>query len=265
MERLRWALLITTVLIITTAPCSSQSRDKSARPDLRKYSSDQLKACFDDAKVCGSDNVYDISDELAHRLPKLPSEQLVACFDDWKICGAGEGQASGWPISDELARRGDPHELLVRYWTEPKWTVRDGIEHVAYHFDNHEVTSFMKRVFAERVEDGEDLYWPANYLAKKCDPSALKELSTGRYRGQGCMQYETSVKLFGKCKYQPAIPYLAKTAIHDACLNIVEAADHSLHALYPDAPKDFDRLDEMQAYFCSRAHQEGFDMHCDSK
>jgi hypothetical protein len=265
MKNLFSALLIIIPMILTPGPCSGQSTNKSGRPDLRKFSSEQLKACFDDAKVCGSDDVYDISDELAHRLPKLPSEQLVACFDDWKICGAGEDQASGWPISDELARRGNLHELLVRYWTEPKWTIRDGIEHVAYHFDNPEVTSFMNRVFAQRVKDGEDRYWPTNYLAKKCDASALKELSTGRYRGQGCMQYETSVKLFGKCKYRPAIPYLAETAVHDACLNVVDAADRSLHTMYPDAPKDFDKLEEMQAFFCSRAHQEGFNVHCDSK
>ena len=245
--------------------CSSQSTNKSSGLNLKKFSSDQLKACFDDAKICGSDNVYEISDELASRLPKLPSEQLIACFDDWKICGAGENQASGWRISDELARRGNPHELMVRYWKEPKWTIRDGIEHVAYHFDNDEVTAFMKRVFTDAAEDGDDLYWPTNYLAKKCDPAALKQLSTGRYRGQGCMQYETSVKLFGKCKYRPAIPYLAETAVHDACLNIVVAADRSLHAMYRDAPKDFDKLEKMQTYFCSRAHEEGFSVHCNSK
>jgi hypothetical protein len=56
------------------------------------------------------------SDELVRRLPKLPTEQLIACFEDWEICGAGEGMASGWPISDELARRGNLDELLVRYW-----------------------------------------------------------------------------------------------------------------------------------------------------
>jgi hypothetical protein len=96
----------------------------------------------------------------------LPTEQLVACFDNWRICGTGEGQASGWPISDEIARRGDPRDLLVRYWKEPNWLVRNGIEHVAYHFDTPEVTAFMQRVLIERKKDGEDFYWPANYLAK---------------------------------------------------------------------------------------------------
>jgi hypothetical protein len=236
-----------------------------SKSDLKTLSSDELKACFDNAKICGTDDSYAISDELAHRLPKLPSEQLVACFDDWKICGVGEGQASGWPISDELARRGNLHELLARYWKEPKWTIRGGLEHVAYHFHNPEVTFFMRRALSERVEDGEDLYWPVNYLAKVGDSAALKELSTGRYRNQGCMQYETSVALFGKWQYRPAIPYLVGTAMYDYCGNVIDSAEQSLHALYPGSPKRFDKLEDMQRYFCGRAQREGFQLKCDAR
>ena len=249
-------------LLLTCAICNGQSDKDSHKPDLRKFSNDQLKACFDDPKICGDSNHWDISDELVRRLPALTTEQLVACFDDWEICGAGEDRASGWPISDEIARRGDPHELLVRYWHERKWTIRGGIEDVAYHFDTPEITAFMSRIVAERVKDGEDRYWPVNYLAKKCDNAALKELSSGRYRNQGSLQYETSVELFGKCSYRPAIPYLVDTAVYDFSFNIVIAADHSLHALYTDAPKDFKYLEEMQHYFCGRAKQEGFRVHC---
>jgi len=167
------------------------------------------------------------SDE--RNLSNFSDEQLVACFDKHEICDAWEDSASGWPISDELSRRGDPHRLLVRYWKEPKWAIRDGIEHVAYHFDNAEVTSFMQRVVAKQIKSGEKGYWPINYLAKKCDAIALKELSSGRYRGEGSLQYETSIELFGKCGFRPAIPYLVDTAVYDASLNIVIAADHSLH------------------------------------
>lgn len=253
------------LLLIACTLCNGQSDKGSQKSDLSKFSSDQLRACFDDPKVCGDSDHWDISDELVRRLPTLTTEQLVACFDDWDICGAGEGRASGWPISDEIARRGDPHDLLVRYWKERKWTIRGGIEDVAYHFDTPEITAFMGRVVAERVKDGEDRYWPINYLAKKCDERGLKELSTGHYRNQGSLQYETSVELFGKCGYRPAIPYLVGTAVYDWSFNIVIAADHSLHALYPDGPKDFDKLEEMQRYFCGRAKQEGFRVHCKSK
>jgi hypothetical protein len=264
--KIRLSSLIPALLVILiAAPSCGQSKKPSTQPDLGRFSDDQLKECFDDSKVCGSTNVYEITDELVRRLPKLSSEKLVACFDNWKVCGTGEGQASGWPISDELAHRGNIHELLVRYWTEPKWTIRGGIEDVAYHFDTPEVTQFMRRIVAEKIYDGEDRYWPVNYLAKKCDPVALHELNSGRYRNQGGMQYEHSVELFGRCKYRTAIPYLVDTAVYDMSLNVADAADDSLHALYPDSPKDFKSLDSMQKYYCGRARQEGFKVHCSAK
>jgi hypothetical protein len=251
------------LLLLGTAFSPAQTNGNAPKPSLRKLSSEQLKACLDEPSRCGRSDHYEISDELVRRLPSLPSSQLVACFDDWRICGTGEGQASGWPISDELARRGNIHNLLVEYWKEPKWTIRGGIEHVAYHFDTPEVTAFMRKVLTERVEGGEDLYWPINYLSKKCDPDALKELATGRHRNQGCMQYETSVKLFGKCKYRPAVPYLVDTALYDMCGNVIDSAEQSLHAIYPHGPKEFDSLEQMQKYYCGTAKQDGFKVRCD--
>jgi hypothetical protein len=245
-------------LTIIALSSSAQHPPKSSYPpELRKFSSEQLETCANVPKHCAY-HLDEITDELARRLPQLSTEQLLDCFDDWKICGVWESRATGWPISDELARRGNPRQILARYWREPKWIIRNGIEHVAYHFETPEVTAFMHRVLAEQKEDGQDLYWPVNYLAKKCDPKALQILSSGRYRNQGCMQYQTGIELFGKCKYRPAIPYLVQTAVRDACLNISAAAEDSLHALYPDAPKQFDTLEAMQQYFSKRARREGF-------
>jgi hypothetical protein len=257
--------LLLFLLILSPAFVNGQPQKTVTKLDLSKFTSEQLKACFKDSKVCGSTNIYDISAELVSRLPTLSTEQLVACFDNWRICGTGEDQASGWPISDELARRGDPHDLLVRYWKEPNWLIRNGIEHVAYHFDTPEITTFMQKVLVERRKDGEDFYWPANYLAKKCDPLGLKELSTGRHRNQGCMQYQSTVQLFGKCKYRPAIPYLVDSAIYDFCGNITDKATNDLHTLFPQSPEDFDKLEDAQKYFCRRAKQDGFKVNCQSK
>jgi hypothetical protein len=259
MKLARRFLVAAVYLAATASLFSLQSHVKKvAKPDLSKLSSDQLKDCLGEAMLCGRDDIYEIDDELLRRLPRFSTEQLLACFDDWKICGIGENHATGWPISDELARRGNPREILARFWKEPKWTIRGGIEHVAYHFNSPEVTAFMQRVLAEHKEDGEDLYWPANYLAKKCDTTALKMLSTGRHRDQGCMQYSTTVELFGKCRYRPAIPYLIETAAVDFCLNIVDAADRSLRTLYPGSPKRFDSIDDMRRYFADEARKEGF-------
>jgi hypothetical protein len=191
-------------------------------------------------------------------LKKFSTEKLLSCFDDWRVC-----EESDWNIADELLKRNVVHELLGLYWNESRFMARNGIEKVAYQANSAEVTDFMRRIVVERVDDGEDDYFPVNYMAKKCYPRALKELTTGKYRNQGSMQYETSVELFGKCNYRPAIPYLVGTAIHDFSFNIIEAADHSLHKLYPDSPKDFEELAVMQKYYCDRAHQEGFKVKCD--
>lgn len=191
-------------------------------------------------------------------LKKFSTGQILSCFDDWKVCEKGD-----WDIADELLKRNVVHELLDLYWKEPRFMVRNGIEKVAYQVNSGEVTVFMRRIVVEKVDDGEDDYFPVNYMAKKCYPQALGELSTGKYRNQGSMQYESSVELLGKCKYRPAIPYLVGTALHDFSFNIIEGADHSLHKLYPDSPKDFDDLATMQRYYCDRAHKEGFKVKCD--
>jgi hypothetical protein len=191
-------------------------------------------------------------------LKKLPTERLLSCFDDWKVC-----EESDWNIADELLKRGIVHDLLGIYWRDSRFMVRNGIEKVAYQVDSAEVVDFMRRIVVEKVDDGEDDYFPVNYMAKKCYPQALAELSTGKYRNQGSMQYESSVELFGRCKYRPAIPYLVGTALHDFSFNIIEAADHSLHKLYPDSPKDFDDLATMQRYYCDRAHKERFKVKCE--
>src|SRR5262249_13140069 len=104
-------VVIVPFLILASGNSGGQSTSKSDEPDLSGFS----------------------------------QEQLVACFDRYEICGAADSRATGWQISDELAKRGDPHELLVRYWHERNWLIRDGIEHVAYHFDTPEITAFMKR------------------------------------------------------------------------------------------------------------------------
>ena len=256
---LMFLILLAALAVPVTYP---QLPPQGGAPDLSEFSTAQLSACYGNLKLCGAKDIWEISNELNSRLPSAPSERLVACFDDWKLCGAQEDRAAGWPISDELGGRGNVHWLLDRYWDTHNMMIRNGIEHVAYHFDTPETTAFMRRVVAERVYDGEDRYWPVNYLAKKCDAIALRELSTGRYRNQGSLQYESSVKLFGKCTYKAAIPYLVDTALYDFSLNIVGAAEESLKSLYPDAPSEFATLPQEQQYFCRRARADGFKVTC---
>jgi hypothetical protein len=250
---------------LAAAAAIGQLNHDQTKLDLRKLSSEKLAACLEDSRVCGQSDNYAITHELVRRLPKLPTDQLVSCFANWRICGTGEGQASGWPISDELARRGDPHQLLVRFWIEPNREIRDGIVDVAYHFKTPEVTDFMRRVLAKGDGDDDELYWPANYLAKQCDPDGLKWISDRPQRMQGCIQFQTSIPLFGKCRYRPAIPYLINSSLDDACINIVDAAATDLAKMYPHSPKEFDSIKDIQQYYCSRAKQEGLKLTCDLK
>jgi hypothetical protein len=256
--------LLLLLLILSSTLLNGQTERTSSEPDLSKFSSSQLKACQGNPKPCGTDDSLSINDELAKRLGEYTTDQILSCYDDWKICGVEESRPTGWPISDFLAGRGNPHDLMMRYWKERKWIIRNGIERVAYHFDTPEVTAFMQRAVRERVYDGEDLYWPANYLAKKCDPLGLSWLRTGRGRNQGGLQYETTLELFGKCHYRQAIPLLVES-LYDFSGNVVSGAEESLDALYPEHPKELGWLPGVENYYCRRALNEGFKVHCKIK
>jgi len=255
------------ILLLLLSASLAHSKPNKAAPklDLTKFTSEQLKACLDGSDVCGTHDIYAITAELVSRLPQMKTEQLVSCFANWRICGTGEDQASGWPISDEIARRGNPHALLVRYWSEPNREIREGIVDVAYHFKSHEVVDFMREVLAEGKDEEAELYWPANYLAKLCDPAGLKWLSTRKGRSQSCLQFQTTVPLFGKCDYRPAIPYIVENSIRDACLDIDDAGVKDLQHFFAYSRKSFDSMEDMQDYFCARARQEGFKVTCNSK
>ena len=59
------------------------------------------------------------------------------------------------------------------------------------------------------------------------------------------------------------MPYLIKNSIHDACLDIDDAAVRDLQHIFPHSPKSFDTMEDMQSYFCTRAKQEGFKITCE--
>ncbi len=247
------------IVLAVASICSSQTQK---RPNLSKFSSDQLKSCYSDKTVCGTDDVYAISDELARRLPALTTEQLVACFADWKICGVENDLGTGFAVSAEIARRGNPHELLVRYWSESDGNIRYGIVQVAYHSKTSETADFMQKVLAAGRGDEDALYWSADYLAKRCDLAGLKWLSERQGRPEGCLVWTHSVALFGKCHFRPAIPYIIDNSIHDACLNIDDEGFKDLRQFFPDSPRQFKSVEEMQNYYCARARKEGFRVQC---
>jgi hypothetical protein len=246
------------ILLVLPAIAAAQTEPQ---PDLTHFTQPQLVACYDNLELCGAHDIYAIEDELKQRVPTLPTPELVRCFSDWHICGVGEGPASGWPISDELRRRGHLTQLLAQYGNTTNPDIRDGLEHLAYNFHSSAARSYLNRNFTERLDDGEDLYWPAKYLAKQCDPAALQYLTIKRFSISSA-ELATSASLFGRCHYRPAIPFLVSYALDAASLNLVDAADSSLRALYPNVPK-FSSLEEEQHWFCRAAHHDGYKADCE--
>jgi hypothetical protein len=233
------------------------------QPNLTHFTQPQLVACYDNLSLCGARDIYAISDELERRLPAVPTPALIRCFADSHLCGVFEDVASGWSISDELRRRGHLTQILAQYGNTTNPNIRDGLEHLAYHSHSPAARSYLNRNFTKHLDDGEDLYWPAKYLAKECDPAALQYLSNTSHRfGISSYELSTSVVFFGKCHYRPAIPFILTYALDAASLNLVDAADSSLRALYPNAPK-FSSLEEEQHWFCRTAHHDGYKGDCD--
>jgi hypothetical protein len=182
--------------------------------------------------------------------------ELVECFSAADNCGA----QNPWEIADALGKPKNESFLLSAFPRRKNADQRLGIIHSLYRINDPEVAAFFKKLVRERFDDGEELYYPLNYLAKRCDPEALRELSgNGRvaYKGYpGCLQWATTVKLFGQCNYRPAIPFLIGS-INAACMNIGIAAVESLEKMYPRSPS-FDKysIDEIQRYFERRAASE---------
>lgn len=257
---MRWCVAAAALVVMLSTVVHGSAQADARK--LRKMTDEQLTRCYTDASVCGTNDEGLISRELSRRLPMMSTEELMSCFVEWHVCGMKETEATGTPISDELARRGNPNTLMDSYRYEQSPARRSGIEHVAYHFDTPQVLAFMREVFTRKLDDGEGLYYPANYLAKRCDSEALKLLSTGQARGQGCLQFQSTVETFGRCKYRPAIPYLVSSALMDMCGNIADAAVNDLRMLYPGSPQTFDSPEAAQAFYCRAAKKEGFAVTC---
>jgi hypothetical protein len=193
-------------------------------------------------------------------LSQFSRDTLLSCFSKFAPC-----ETDSWSLAEELKSRGDTAALFERYWRTKDQAIRAGIEKVAYREDSPAARTFLRQVVTRQMDDGEGLYYPLNNIAKHCEETGLRALATGRYRDQGSSQYETSLRLFGRCTYRPAIPYLVDTALFDASLNVIDGAEDSLRKLYPQAPTNFPDLASMRRYFCAQAKAERIRVSCTAK
>jgi len=182
--------------------------------------------------------------------------ELLKRLSDGQECG----EDCRWDIADALGKSKNKTFLLTAFQTAESSDEKLGIIYVLYRIDDPEVEAFFKKLVVEKYDDGEELYYPLNYLAKRCNADALRVLSgdgKGGYKGYpGCMQWGTTVELFGKCKYRPAIPYLVDS-IQAACMNIGIAAVEDLQKMYPGSPnfKHYS-LEQIEQYFRKRVAAE---------
>ncbi|NMO19722.1 hypothetical protein HPC49_35290 [Pyxidicoccus fallax] len=108
----------------------------------------------------------------------------------------------------------------------------------------------MKKLSSD--PDDEVAYYALNYRVKQCDREALAKLVAPPYRVRAaCEPWATTVSSVGQCRYVPGGRFLLDSLDH-ACLNVVQAAETGLRALYPDAPARFDSPQEQKAYFRER-------------
>lgn len=161
--------------------------------------------------------------------------QLLRRLSDARECG----EECRWKIADVLGKMKNKAFLLTAFRTANNSDEKLGIIYALYRINDPEVEAFFKQLITEKYDDGEELYYPLNYLAKRCDTDALRVLSgngKGGYKGYpGCEQWGTTVELFGKCKYKTAIPYLVDS-VQAACMNIGIAAVEDLRKMYPGSP-----------------------------
>ena len=259
----RNALLPVSVFLVTVIS-STRTQSTGSPANLKGFTRQQLIACMDTPGQCHARDFYEVEAELDKRLPQVSTADLVHCYADWHICGDSEP----WRISQILRRRGETETMIHEYGLSSEWAVRDGIETLAYDSSSKAAADYMETVFAKRLDDGENLYWPAMYLAKRCDTAALAYLDPGANSKSiadkfsvSSAQFAETAELFGRCRYRPAIPYLVVIGVHAASLNLVDAADRSLRKFYPKSPK-FNSLEAEQRYFCKRANRDGFDLDC---
>lgn len=177
--------------------------------------------------------------------------QLLDCFSSTHMCGV----ESMWDIANVLGKRKNEAFLLSQFRARETMEQRLGIIYSLYRINDPKVAAFYKHLIAERFDDGEYLYYPLNYLAKRCDKHALWILSgkgKGGYPGRrNCLQWATTVELFGKCEYRPAVPMLIGS-LNYACMNVGAAADDSLRKLFPGSP-EFDTIKATKQYFRQRS------------
>ncbi len=171
----------------------------------------------------------------SYNLKRMSESQLLQCADN----DACLGQHYVWDIAREMAARGNV-AFMTRAYARADAAQRALLVKALYYINSPRVLAFMRKIAFKGLKPGKPdyapMYFPLEYLAKRCDERSLRRLS--RYANIkdgypiGCMWWQDTVKQFGACGYRPAIPYLIEV-LTTACLNIDGNALEGLRNLLP--------------------------------
>jgi hypothetical protein len=134
-------------------------------------------------------------------------------------------------VMDSLTARRAVEVLVAAIDHPADSTQEEYVILAAYDLEDPRVVAVMARHVTS--ETTAVAYYAANYLAKRGDRQALAVLSSnaGQY-GISSAQWATTVRLFGKYKFMPAVPYLIDS-LDAASMNVGAAATESLLDIFP--------------------------------
>jgi hypothetical protein len=181
------------------------------------------------------------ADEFEAKMKPLTRQQLIYCLKAEPTgCLLDEPYRDpGW-IAGELGRRKHP-DLLIAAYAGADELQRQYIAEALWHIHDPRVESFMRTIAFENLplgQDSEEVFFPLDYLAQRCNEHALARLSRrvnfDKSFPVGCMLWAPTVEAFGRCNYNAAAPSLV-VALNAACVNIIDAAEKGLQRFFPGA------------------------------
>jgi len=168
-------------------------------------------------------------EEVHAKIHRLSDQQLINCLSEkHSRCPLEDSYRDSGLISAELRDRKHPGELISAYETGDQLQ-RYYIVQALWQIHNAKVLAFMRSIAFENLppgQDNEDVFFPLDYLAQRCDQRALTRLNRkvnfDKSFPVGCILWAPAVEAFARCNYRPAAPNLV-LALDAACLNITDS------------------------------------------
>lgn len=173
---------------------------------------------------------------------KTPDTDPLSCVDRQEEC-----QLSQREIAEALNRKDNDEALLRRLRVVSGDQRRTVVLAMRLRPASPAITKKMRQLIDD--PDEEVAFYALDYCSRLCDEKALARLSAQPYKVMApCLEWAQTVKSFGKCRYSDGIPFLLDSLEH-ACLNVVGAAQESLHEIVPESPADFKSPEDERKYY----------------